>query len=116
MIGFYGVETRCARPLGHDGKCYQVAESLPADRVKTQKYFVHDKTRGFVGNSMVWWRQNHRGYTTNINEAHAFTEEELREYCQADDLVAYPVELVRDISEPHVVQMHLLRGKAKEYI
>lgn len=72
-----------------------------------RRYFVHDRTRGFIGNSMVWWRWNHRGYTPNIDEAHQFSESELEG--MADDLSAYPVDEVRAVSEPHVTRPHDLR-------
>lgn len=75
-------------------------------------FFIHDKTRGYVGNSMVWWRRNHHGYTCDINEAHAFTEEEaIKRVSEADDLVAYPMDEVMGIAEPHVTQHHKLKGK-----
>lgn len=31
---------------------------------------------GYVGNSVLWWKRGMRGYTTNIDKAHIFTEEE----------------------------------------
>lgn len=67
------------------------------------KYVVHDTTRGYVGNSMVWWREGHHGYTLNLNEAHRFTWDELKG--MDDDLVAYPVEEARKMAEPHVTTM-----------
>jgi hypothetical protein len=76
-------------------------------------YLIHDKTRGFVGNSLVWWAQDHRGYTLDVNRAHRFTELEAIETVeQADNLVAYPEELIVSLSEPHcAVGSAQLRGK-----
>ncbi len=69
----------------------------------SQRYFIHDRTRGFVGNSMVWWGVNHRGYTCDINNAHVFTREQaLQRIRDADDLNAYTVDSVRDNTELHV--------------
>lgn len=69
----------------------------------TQKYYIHDRTRGFVGNSMMWWRKNHCGYTCNIDDAHVFTREEaLQRIRDADDLSAYTVDSVRAYAEIHV--------------
>lgn len=62
------------------------------------KFYIHDTTRGAVGNSMVWWRRGHFGYTTNLDEAHQFEAEDLPRYLEADDLVAYPVEHVDQIA------------------
>lgn len=77
-----------------------------------QKFYVHDTTRGFVGNSMVWWRKDHRGYTTNLADAHEFTEAELAG--MADDLVAYPVDEVRRVAEAHVTARHVLEPVARK--
>ena len=41
------------------------------------KYLMIDK-RGFVGNDVLFWAKNHRGYTTDIDKAHIFDEKEAR--------------------------------------
>jgi hypothetical protein len=38
-------------------------------------YVIQD-TRHFVGDSVVWWRKNGKGYTTNLDEAGEYEEEE----------------------------------------
>ena len=37
---------------------------------------------GYVGNSVLWYRKNGKGYTTRPEEAHIFTEKEAQETCQ----------------------------------
>ena len=32
--------------------------------------------RGFVGNDVLFWVKDYHGYTTNVDKAHVFTEEE----------------------------------------
>ena len=71
-------------------------------------FYIHDKTRGFIGNSMVWWAQDHKGYTPDINKAHLFKESELPEYLKADDLVAYPATAVHGLVEYHITRKHEL--------
>ena len=66
------------------------------------KYYIHDKTRGYVGNSMVWWAKDHHGYTCDIREAHIFDESELPGYLEADDLIAYPAEAILELVAHHV--------------
>ena len=69
----------------------------------SQKYYIHDRTRGFFGNSMVWWRKQHWGYTANVDDAHVFTRDEaLQRIRDADDLSAYTVESVKAYAEIHV--------------
>lgn len=38
------------------------------------KYYIQD-TRSYVGNAVVWWRHQGKGYTTNIDEAGLFTRQ-----------------------------------------
>lgn len=33
-------------------------------------------TGGYVDNGLLLWRKEHRGYTSNLNDAHRFTKEE----------------------------------------
>jgi hypothetical protein len=34
----------------------------------SDEYYIQD-TRNYVGNSVLWWRVNGQGYTTNLDEA-----------------------------------------------
>ncbi len=67
-------------------------------------FYIHDTSRGHIGNSMVWWRKNHQGYTPNIRDAHVFKESELPKYLDTD-LHAYPVYNVYQNVELHVSQL-----------
>jgi len=42
------------------------------------KYYYLPDSRDYVGNSMLWWKQDKCGYTTDIMKAHIFTEEEAK--------------------------------------
>jgi len=69
--------------------------------VSTQ-YYIHDRTRGHVGNCMVWWRRGHHGYTCNVADAHVFTREQaLQRIRDADDLSAYTCDSVMAYAEIH---------------
>lgn len=39
------------------------------------EWYLQDR-RSYVGNDMVFWAKGKSGYTTNVHEAHIFTEEE----------------------------------------
>lgn len=41
-------------------------------------YYLQDK-RNIIGNCMLWWAKDGRGYTTKIDKAHIWTAEELIE-------------------------------------
>jgi len=66
-----------------------------------QRYYVHDNTRGYVGNCMVWWKHNDAGYVCDITEARKFTLAELH-HLDADDLLAYPVGYINDRVRCHI--------------
>jgi hypothetical protein len=34
------------------------------------------QVKGFSGNSLLWWKKDRHGYTTNISQAHVFTKDE----------------------------------------
>ena len=38
-------------------------------------YYLQD-SRQYVGNSMLWWRAGGAGYTTNLEEAGVFTQDQ----------------------------------------
>ena len=41
------------------------------------KYYVQNYIRGYVGNSMLWWRKGDCGYSCDIQDAKVFTQEEV---------------------------------------
>lgn len=66
-------------------------------------YYIHDTTRGYVGNSMVWWKQGHYGYTCDLRHAHKFTYDEAFQIVHnSEDLVAYAVDEIDSRTEVHV--------------
>lgn len=44
--------------------CLSCGSNEPGPRM----YYIQD-TRTYVGNSVMWWRKNGEGYTTNLEEA-----------------------------------------------
>jgi len=49
--------------------------NLTAGPVDDGMYFIQD-TRSYVGNCVVWWGKDSRGYTTNISEAGRYTHKQ----------------------------------------
>lgn len=67
----------------------------------SERYYIHDTTLGYVGNSLVWWRKGHHGYTCDIKDAHVFRKEEaIQTINDSDDLVAYSVDIVERMKSP----------------
>lgn len=42
----------------------------------SEKLFYLQDTRSTVGNDLVWWAKDGRGYTCDVSRAHVFTEKE----------------------------------------
>ena len=60
-------------------------------------YYIQD-SRDFVGNSMLWWRPDGRGYTTDISQAGQYTHKPT----DRDTDVLWPVEYINSIAQSHV--------------
>ena len=59
--------------------------------------------RGYVGNSLLWWRKGNAGYTTNIDEAQTFTQDEAEKIEETSrDKIAHPKKIVFDAAEKHL--------------
>ncbi len=50
-------------------------------------YYLQD-TRQILGNDLVWWAQDSRGYTTDVSKAHVFTKAQAynQHRCRETDL------------------------------
>jgi len=58
-----------------------------------KKYYI--RTEGFSGNSLIWWRPNSGGYTTDLNKAGKYTKEEAENICRKSQTeTAYECEKV----------------------
>jgi hypothetical protein len=71
------------------------------------KLFYVQDARVVVGNSVMWWCPEGKGYTSHIDLAGKFTEEECRTMRDTD--VPWPVEEVDRIWSHHVDIQHLGR-------
>lgn len=69
----------------------------------SQLYYIQDKSRGYVGNSMVWWKYNNCGYVCDIKQAKVWSKEEAEERCQqASDLKMWAKEYIDERIQHHV--------------
>ncbi len=65
------------------------------------KLFYIQDARQYVGNSVLWWRHEGQGYTTDMDQAGLFTEERVRALPRKTD-VPWPKEVVNAIVSRHV--------------
>ena len=77
------------------------------------KYYIQD-SRQYVGNCLLWWCPNHGGYTTQIDEAGLYTEEEMNKICSNRDTdIAWPQDIVEKSIVKHV-RIERLRSNSGE--
>jgi hypothetical protein len=65
--------------------------------MSTEKlYYIQNKAAGYIGNAIVFWAQDRRGYTSNLDKAHQFTAEEAKVIClgNPEKNKAWPVTLI----------------------
>lgn len=74
---------------------------------KEEMYFIQD-TRTMVGNCMLFWAKESKGYTTNIDEAGLYTLEEAISKRNTDR--PWPASLIRKLAKPRVDFQDLPRG------
>lgn len=51
------------------------APAAPAVDAEGDGWYLQD-TRSYVGNDVLWWAKDGKGYTTDVSKAHVFTREE----------------------------------------
>jgi hypothetical protein len=66
----------------------------------SKRYYVRD-CRSIVGNSVVWWAWNDRGYTCDIRTAKVWTEDEIKGLGRDTDK-PYPIEDVLPLAQHHI--------------
>jgi len=64
-------------------------------------YYLRD-CRDTVGNSVLWWAHNDKGYTCDIRLARVFTESEVETYSDRDTDRAYLVSDVLPLAQHHI--------------
>lgn len=60
-------------------------------------YYVQD-SRDFVGNAMLWWRPDGRGYTTDLSQAGQYDHKP----SDRDTDILWPVDYIESIATLHV--------------
>lgn len=77
---------------------------------KPELFYVQD-ARSYVGNSVVWWCPDSRGYTINLDKAGKYTAKEVATMRDTD--VPWPVEAVDKVRSYHVDSQYLDQADRK---
>ncbi len=59
-------------------------------------YYIQNKKAGFLGNAVMFWAQDSKGYTADLDKSHKFTESEAKKICEGnpEKNVAWPAEYI----------------------
>lgn len=84
-----------------------------AESLRSKLYYMQDK-RQFVGNDVLWWAIGSNGYTTNIDKAELFTEQEIKSYRDTD--IPWPFDYINSIARRAVDMQYLDKEKSPAYM
>lgn len=78
------------------------------------RYYIQD-TRQFVGNSVLWWRKDQGGYTTDLKKAGKYTKKEAMAICRRQTDKAFECAYIDKIVSWHVDAQHIDNGRAAAF-
>lgn len=60
------------------------------------EYYIQNKSAGFLGNAIIFWAKERRGYTSNLDNSHKFSEDEAKKICleNPEKNAAWPVDYI----------------------
>lgn len=95
------------KPCPHGFKEEQ-CNKCAQEKVKMSKLYFLQDSRQVVGNDILLWGKNRRGYTTNLDEAHLFTLDEA--LSERDTDIPWEETLLRSLCRPVVDCQNLPRS------
>jgi hypothetical protein len=66
--------------------------------MKEKLYYIQN---GYVGNAILWWGKESRGYTTDINQAGKYTKEEAKRIIQRPEDIAWECSHIDNCKKAH---------------
>ena len=81
-----------------------------------EEFYVENVARGCVGNSMLWWEKNSRGYVCDIRKAKVFNvlEIEKMDSIKQGDKRAWPKQYIDERISHHIDMQHCDFEQAKK--
>lgn len=60
------------------------------------KYYIQNIAAGYLGNAIIFWSKERKGYTANLDNAEQFEEKESKKIClnNPEKNKAWPVEYI----------------------
>lgn len=82
-----------------------------ADLPKDKLYYVQD-ARNYVGNAVLWWTKDGKGYVCDIKKAHKYTWQELQSFSPRDTDIIWESEHVENAIKQIVDRQYLDSDKS----
>lgn len=74
---------------------------------KDRQSLYYIQTSGYVGNCLLWWRKEARGYTCNLDEAGTWTLDKAKRLTQREEDRFWPKEYIDENVLMHVDGQYL---------
>jgi hypothetical protein len=77
-----------------------------------QLFYLQD-SRGYVGNDVLWWAKDGKGYTTDLSKAHAYTKDEaVAQHEMRETDIPWPKDYIDAKTRPAVDMQYIKREEA----
>jgi hypothetical protein len=89
-------------------KVYSLRRVAEAKNENPEPELFYLRTRGYIGNGLVWWRPNSQGYTSDLKQAGKYAREEALSICKNShgDTLAYSCAKIDNLPEGLILQLH----------
>lgn len=79
-----------------------------------QLFYLQD-SRSYVGNDVLWWAKDGKGYTTDLSKAHVYAKEDAvaKHNCRETD-IPWPKDYIDAKTRPAVDMQYIKRSEALE--
>lgn len=79
----------------------------------SDKMFYLQDSRSYVGNDVLWWAKDGRGYTTDLRKAHIYTEVEAqKKNSNRKTDIPWPKDYIDAKTRPAVDMQYINRNEA----
>lgn len=92
----------------------QFISDLPNEENDSEMYYVRNK--GYLGNALLWWKKDCKGYTCDIRDAEKFTKDEAEKICKRPQDTAYRCEYIDGLTVSHKLIVDSQYVESKEQL
>jgi hypothetical protein len=89
-------------------KVYMVQRAAQTAAPEPEQELFYIRTRGFIGNGIVWWRPNSQGYTSDLKQAGKYPRAFAYNVCKSTHggNLAYLCQKIDNLEEGLITQLH----------